>query len=62
MTRQVESATGRGNMNELTLHFGLGMHDGEVELEIAWPYTEKKQTVTAAANSLVVVTFNLVTR
>ena len=37
VTRQVESATGQGNQNDLTLHFGLGAHDKAVELEIRWP-------------------------
>ena len=36
LTRQVESATGEGNQNELTLHFGLGDHSGPVLLEISW--------------------------
>jgi hypothetical protein len=64
LTRQVESSTGCSNVNDLTLHFGLGVHDGgegsapadRVELEITWPYTRAKQTVTAEANSLVTVT------
>ena len=37
LTRQVESATGEGNQNDLTLHFGLGAHSGQIELEIRWP-------------------------
>jgi len=35
--RQVESGTGTGNQNELTLHFGLGEASGEAEVEIRWP-------------------------
>jgi hypothetical protein len=56
LTRQVESSTGRGNVNDLTLHFGLGTYDGDVELEISWPYTKSKQTVSAKANTVVAVT------
>ena len=37
LTRQVEGATGQGNQNDLTLHFGLGAHQGPVQLEIRWP-------------------------
>jgi len=37
LTRQVEAGTGEGNQNDLTLHFGLGAHDGPVSLEIVWP-------------------------
>ena len=37
LTRQVEGATGEGNQNDLTLHFGLGGHNDRVELEIRWP-------------------------
>jgi hypothetical protein len=55
MTRQVESATGEGNMNDLTLHFGLGSYDGPLELEVSWPYTKAKQKVSAKVNSVVSV-------
>jgi len=37
LSRQVESGTGQGNQNELTLHFGLGSHDQPVKVEISWP-------------------------
>lgn len=37
LTRQVEGATGQGNQNDLTLHFGLGGAGGDVDLEIRWP-------------------------
>lgn len=36
LTRQVEAGTGQGNQNDLTLHFGLGEHEGPVDLEIRW--------------------------
>jgi hypothetical protein len=37
ISRQVESGTGQGNQNELTLHFGLGSYDRPVEVEVFWP-------------------------
>jgi len=37
LTRQVEGATGQGNQNDLTLHFGLGSHADPLRLEIRWP-------------------------
>lgn len=37
LTRQVEGATGQGNQNDLTLHFGLGDHKEPVRLEVRWP-------------------------
>ncbi|MCH2117959.1 MAG: CRTAC1 family protein [Pirellulales bacterium] len=43
-TRQVESGTGEGNQNDLTLHFGLGDHQGPVDVEITWP-DQHRQTI-----------------
>jgi hypothetical protein len=37
LIRQVETGTGEGNQNDLTLHFGLGTHSDPVALEILWP-------------------------
>ena len=37
LTRQVNTGTGQGNQNDLTLHFGLGKHIGNVQLEVTWP-------------------------
>jgi hypothetical protein len=37
LTRQVEAGTGQGNQNDLAIHFGLGSHQGTVDLEVAWP-------------------------
>jgi len=37
ITRQVESSTGEGNENDLTLHFGLGDNSGPVDVEVRWP-------------------------
>ena len=47
VTRQVESGTGQGNMNELTLHFGLGSHDGAVGVEVHWPDGTQSAFTTA---------------
>jgi hypothetical protein len=55
LARQVEAGTGEGNQNELTLHFGLGEHAGEVELEVCWPSGER-QTVRSEADRLVTLT------
>ena len=47
LTRQVESSTGRGNLNDFVPHFGLGAYEGEkVEITVTWPNgREKKETV-----------------
>jgi len=37
LTREVEGATGEGNQNDLTLHFGLGEVTGDIEAEVRWP-------------------------
>lgn len=37
LTRQVESGVGEGNQNELQLHFGLGNHSANVDVEVTWP-------------------------
>lgn len=42
MTRQVEAGTGEGNQNDLVLHFGLGTHKGNVDLEVTWPGGKKQ--------------------
>ena len=42
-------------MNDLTLHFGLGDHTGQVELEIMWPYTVEKQRVRTEVNRVISV-------
>jgi enediyne biosynthesis protein E4 len=36
LTRQVEGATGEGNQNDLTLHFGLGSWTADVPVEVRW--------------------------
>lgn len=37
LARQVEAGTGQGNQNDLALHFGLGTHQGTVDVEVTWP-------------------------
>ncbi len=54
LTRQVEAGTGEGNQNEPTLHFGLGEHQGEVTVQVAWP----KLMSTGARSSLTVAKVN----
>ena len=47
LIRQVEGATGEGNQNEQTLHFGLGNHPGNVTLNITWPDGSTRMLNTA---------------
>lgn len=47
LTRQVEGATGQGNQNDLTLHFGLGAQARPVKLEIRWPDGTRQEIQTA---------------
>ena len=49
LTRHVNSSTGEGNQNSLTLHFGLGPNPPkELEAIVLWPgNTQKKQLVEA---------------
>ncbi len=37
LTRQVESLVGENNHPDLSMHFGLGSHSGNVVVEILWP-------------------------
>jgi hypothetical protein len=55
LTRQVESATGQGNQNDLTLHFGLGAHDQDVQLEVRWPDGSKQALKDVKTNSIISV-------
>ena len=52
VTRQVEAGTGEGNQNALRLHFGLGTHEGPVDLEIVWPGKSVQRVEGLAANQL----------
>ena len=49
LTRHVNSSTGEGNQNSLTLHFGLGPNPPkELEVTVLWPGNiQKKQLVEA---------------
>ena len=62
LTRQVEGATGEGNQNDLTLHFGLGDYTDAVEVTVAWPdgarsqrTVQPDQTVTIKYDTAAVV-------
>jgi len=54
LVRQAENATGEGNQNDPTLHFGLGAAVEEVTLEARWP-DGTTQKVTTKPNRLVVI-------
>ena len=54
LTRQVEGATGQGNQNDLTLHFGLGSHAEPISAEIRWPNGAKQQVETEIDRTLTV--------
>lgn len=54
LTRQVEGATGQGNQNDLTLHFGLGSHAKPISAEIRWPNGAKQQIEAAIDRTLTV--------
>src|SRR5438552_2240724 len=54
LTRQVEGATGQGNQNDLTLHFGLGDHKDPVELEIRWTDGTRQVLKTPVDRSMTV--------
>jgi hypothetical protein len=53
LARQVDSATGQGNQNDLTLHFGLGAHDKDLELEVRWPDGSTQVVKDVKTNSIV---------
>jgi hypothetical protein len=57
LTRQVESGTGEGNQNQLRLHFGLGAHEGPVDLEITWLGAGKQVVKGLATGKVHKVTF-----
>lgn len=54
LTRQITTSTGQGNANSQVLHFGLGTHDSNVNIEIAWP-GNFKQTIEVSPNKLHVI-------
>jgi hypothetical protein len=55
LARQVEGATGQGNQNDLTLHFGLGSHTEAVSLGIRWPNGAEQQVETPIDRTVTVV-------
>ena len=55
LTRHVSPATGEGNQDDLTLHFGLGAHGGDVRLDVRWPGGDV-QSLQSPADRLVTVT------
>ena len=55
LTRQVEAGTGEGNQNDLTLHFGLGEWEEDVDLEILWPGGTRERVNGVAVDQTVVV-------
>ena len=57
LTRQVESGTGEGNQNQVRLHFGLGAHEGPVDVEITWLGAGKQMVKGLAAGKVHKVTF-----
>ena len=54
LTRQVEGATGQGNQNDLTLHFGLGAHKDAVRLEVRWPDGTRQEVDTPVDRAVTV--------
>ncbi len=60
LIRQVEGGTGQGNQNDLTLHFGLGQHASEVEIQVCWP--DGKTTVSKSSVDTVVTIGKALTR
>ena len=57
-SRQVEAGTGEGNQNDATLHFGLGSHDGKLNLQIQWPDGSSQTVNDVAVDQLVTVNLN----
>jgi len=57
LTRQVEVGTGEGNQNDPRLHFGLGGHDGPVDIEVLWPGGSTQTLTEVRVNRLIEVTF-----
>jgi len=57
LSRQVETATGRGNQNDMILHFGLGDREGPFDLEIFWPDGSLSTLEGVNPNQLLVVDY-----
>jgi len=54
LTRHVSPATGEGNQNDLTLHFGLGAHKSDVRLDVRWPGGAPQSLTTPVDRSVTV--------
>ncbi len=54
LTRHVASSTGEGNQNDMRLHFGLGDHSDEVEIDITWP-GGSRQTARSAVDRAITI-------
>jgi len=54
LTRQVESATGEGNQNPATMHFGLGAHAGTVTMTIRWPDGTEQKLATGVDRTVLI--------
>jgi enediyne biosynthesis protein E4 len=50
LVRQVEAGTGEGNQNDFVLHFGLGGHQGRLDLEVQWPDGHKQKVSVKGPN------------
>lgn len=55
-SRQVEGGTGKGNQNEMILHFGMGSRSLPVDLEILWPGGETQNITDVSLNQICSVT------
>ena len=55
LTRHVETATGQGNQNDITMHFGLGGYTGPLRLDIFWPDAATQQVEVDGVDRLVKV-------
>ena len=58
ISRQVEGATGEGNQNDLTLHFGLGSYEGKLTLQILWPNGSTQTVKNVAADQTITIHFS----
>ncbi len=57
VARQVETGTGEGNQNDLTLHFGLGDAAGPVSIEVRWLNGKTTRLTNVEPNRLVTIRF-----
>ncbi|MGD8239225.1 MAG: CRTAC1 family protein [Armatimonadota bacterium] len=55
LVRQVEGSTGEGNQNDMRLHFGLGEHADQAEIEVRW-LGGARQTMRTPVDRAVTIT------